>query len=187
MENDTMSKLAALWVLESAQIRLYEIYSKQAGKDGYQQMAAIFTEVAEQKRSHTKTMYRFLDESLMESLISVKTSPIGTTLQNLEDAISFERIESEGLYAALEAQAREADLKPLATKIMLFRRIKLFYAERFNILAENIKNDRVFAREEKVKWICRKCGFIYEGEKALKNCPGCEHPQAYFEILAENY
>jgi len=63
----------------------------------------------------------------------------------------------------------------------------LFYAGRFEVFAENIINDRVFRREKKVKWICRKCGLIYESERALKNCPGCEHPQAYFEILAENY
>jgi rubrerythrin len=71
--------------------------------------------------------------------------------------------------------------------LKLFRQIKDFYAERFEKLASNIENGTVFKKDKKVKWICRKCGLIYESERALKNCPGCEHPQAYFEILAENY
>ncbi|HAH59008.1 MAG: ferritin family protein [Lentimicrobiaceae bacterium] len=186
-EQNVISLLVNVWYLETARIRLYEIYAKQAVKDGYQQVAALFLEVAEQKRSHTKTIYRFLEESSSETTISTKTMSFEQTLKNLEHAVSLEDTESEGVYATLEAQAWDAGLKKISTKIKLFRRIKLFYAKRFNALAENIKNNRVFERDEPVKWICRKCGFIYEGEKALKNCPGCEHPQAYFEILAENY
>lgn len=186
-EHNVMSVLANVWFLETARIRMYEIYAKQAAKDGYQQMAALFLEVAEQKRSHTKTIYRFLEETSLETTVSIKTASFENTLNNLEHAALAEQTESEGIFATLEAQAWETGLKKIATKIKLFRRIKLFYAERFTALSENIKNERVFAREEKVKWVCRKCGFIYEGEQALKNCPGCEHPQAYFEILAENY
>lgn len=185
--NNIMSALVNVWLMETSRIRLYEIYAKQATKDGYQQMAAIFSEVAEQKRSHTKTIYRFLEGSALETTVSINKESFENTLINLETAALIEQSESEGLFATLEAQAWEAGLKAIATRIKLFRRIKLFYAERFTILAENIKNDRVFAREEKVKWICRKCGFIYEGEKALKNCPGCEHPQGWFELLANNY
>ncbi|GAB1403227.1 MAG: ferritin family protein [Lentimicrobiaceae bacterium] len=179
--------LASVWFMETARIRLYEIYAKQAIKDGYQQMAALFIEVAEQKRSHTKTIYRFMEELTTETSVSIKTGAFDNTLKNLEEAALTEQKEAGDIYSTLERMAWEADLKKIAVKIKLFRQIKLFYAGRFTTLAQNIKDGRVFARDEKVKWICRKCGFIYEGEKALKNCPGCEHPQAYFEILAENY
>jgi rubrerythrin len=183
----TESNLVKAWLIESANIRRYEIYAKQAKRDGYEQMSAIFLEVAEQKRSHTKTLYKFLENNNISINVPFKSEGIGETLACLKEAAGLEVNESEGLFEEFERIAWEEGFKGVATKFKLFRRIKLFYSERFAAFANNIEEDKVFKRDEKVKWICRKCGLIYESERALKNCPGCEHPQAYFEILAENY
>ena len=186
-ESLTAINLIQALAIETQTIQKYSWFAKQAKKDGFEQMAAIFLEIAEQKKSHTKTIFRFLESISVEMNSTFAIPPIGTTLDNLRQAASSEHNEAIELYAQFEKTAWDEGFKQIATKLKLFRQIKTFYSQKFNILADNIVNDRVFRREKKVKWICRKCGLIYESERALKNCPGCEHPQAYFEILAENY
>ena len=186
-ESLTAINLIQALAIETQTIQKYSWFAKQAKKDGFEQMAAIFLEIAEQKKSHTKTIFRFLESISVKMNSTFAIPPIGTTLDNLRQAASSEHNEAIELYAQFEKTAWDEGFKQIATKLKLFRQIKTFYSQKFNILADNIVNDRVFRREKKVKWICRKCGLIYESERALKNCPGCEHPQAYFEILAENY
>jgi rubrerythrin len=183
----TAAEVARLYAIETQTIQKYLWYAKIAVKEGYQQMAAIFTETAEQKKSHTKTLYRFLEGTETEVLLSLKTEAFGTTLENLILAQKSESDESAGIFANAEAIAWKEGYKQIATKIKLFWQIKTFYAGRFEKLARNLSDGTTFRRDHKVKWLCRKCGLIYESDRALKNCPGCEHPQAYFEILAENY
>jgi len=186
-ESQTAHNLIQALAIETQTIQKYSWFAKQAKKDGYEQMAAIFLEVAEQKKSHTKTLFRFLEGISVELKSTSSIPPIGNTLENLRHSVASENSEASELFVQFEKTAWDEGYKQIATKLKLFRQIKLFYAARFNAFAENISNDCVFCREKKVKWICRKCGLIYESERALKNCPGCEHPQAYFEILAENY
>lgn len=183
----TEANLAKAYMIESANIRRCEIYAKQAKRDGYEQISAIFLEVAEQKRSHTKTLYKFLGDSNIEISLPFRSKGIGDTMQCLREVAAAEKEEADGLFEEFERIAWEEGFKQAATKLKLFRRIKSFYQERYEKLIFNIEEGIVFKRDKKVKWICRKCGLIYESERALKNCPGCEHPQAYFEILAENY
>jgi rubrerythrin len=186
-ESLTACNLIRTLAIETLTIQKYTWFAKQAKKDGYEQISAIFLEVAEQKKSHTKTLFRFLEGISVELNTAFSIPPIGVTLDNLQLAVASENKEANELYAQFEKTAWDEGFKQIATKFKLFRQIKLFYAERFKAFAGNIINDNVFHRDKKVKWICRKCGLIYESERALKNCPGCEHPQAYFEILAENY
>ena len=186
-QSSTAKNLIQILAIETLAIQKYSWFAKQAKKDGFEQMAAIFVEAAEQKKSHAKTIFRFLEGISVELNSTFSIAPIEATLENLRQAISSEQYEAGKLYAQFEKTAWDEGFKQIATKLKLFRQIKIFYKQRFNILADNIVNDRVFHRTEKVKWICRKCGLIYESERALKNCPGCGHPQAYFEILAENY
>lgn len=183
----TEANLAKAWLIESANIRWYEILAKQIKKEGYEQMAAIFLEVAEQKRSHTKTFMKFLSDSETELNMRFRSVKCDSTLDGLVAAQQNELREATELFAEFEKIAWEEGFKQIATKFKLFIRIKKFYHERFLKLAQNLEEGKVFKKDRKVKWICRKCGLIYESERALKNCPGCEHPQAYFEILSENY
>ena len=183
----TAQHVMRAFAIETQAIQKYLWFAKVATKEGYQQIAAIFTETAEQKKSHTKTLFRFLEGCELEITSTFKAEPIGTTLENLKAAFEAESKEFNYLFAEFEKSAWDEGYKQVATKLKLFRQIKEFYAERFEKLAANIENETVFKKDKKVKWICRKCGLIFESDRALKNCPGCEHPQAYFEILAENY
>jgi len=183
----TAQQVMRAFAIETQAIQKYLWFAKVATKEGYQQIAAIFTETAEQKKSHTKTLFRFLEGCELEVTTTFKAEPIATTLENLKAASEAETQQQNILYAEFEQSAWDEGFKQIATKLKLFRQIKKFYAERFGILADNIENGTVFKKDKKVKWICRKCGLIFESDRALKNCPGCEHPQAYFEILAENY
>ncbi len=183
----TAQQVMRAFAIETQAIQKYLWFAKVATKEGYQQIAAIFSETAEQKKSHTKTLFRFLEGCEMEITATFKAEPIGTTAENLKAAIEAENNQHTILFAEYEQSAWDEGFKQVATKFKLFRQIKKFYAERFEKLAANIENDTVFKKDKKVKWICRKCGLIFESDRALKNCPGCEHPQAYFEILAENY
>ncbi len=183
----TARKVMQAFAIETQAIQKYLWFAKVAAKEGYQQIAAIFTETAEQKKSHSKTLFRFLENCELEITSSFKAESIGTTPENLKAAFEAETDQYSTLFAGFEQVAWDEGFKQIATKLKLFRQIKKFYAGRFENLAANVQNGTVFKKDKKVKWICRKCGLIYESERALKNCPGCEHPQAYFEILAENY
>jgi rubrerythrin len=185
--SQTEKNLMMAFALETQAIQKYNWFAKVANKEGYQQMEAIFLETAEQKKSHCKTLFRFLSGCEVQINTSFVAEPIGTTLENLLASIKAESTQEEKLYTEFESTAWEEGFKQAATKLKLFRQIKKFYSARFEKLANNIRNGEVFRKKKKVKWICRKCGLIYESERALKNCPGCEHPQAYFEVLAENY
>jgi rubrerythrin len=187
IKSNTAQHVMRAFALETQAIQKYLWYAKVATKEGYQQMAAIFTETAEQKKSHCKTLFRFLEGCETEVTSIIKAEAIGTTLENLKAAAEAEKAQHQTVFAESEQSAWSEGFKQVATKLKLFRQIKEFYAQRFDKLALNIENETVFKKDKKVKWICRKCGLIYESERALKNCPGCEHPQAYFEILAENY
>ena len=186
-ETQTEKNLMMAFALESQAIQKYLWFAKVANKEGYLQIEEIFAETAEQKKSHCKTLFRFLTGCRTEVTMNFFAEPIESTLQNLLASIEAENEQADLLFAGFEATAWDEGFKKAATKLKLYRQIKKFYAERFTRLAENIKGNKVFKRDKKVKWICRKCGLIYESERALKNCPGCEHPQAYFEILKENY
>ena len=183
----TEKGLMMAFILESQATQKYQWYAKVAIKEGYQQIGAIFLETAEQKKSHCKTLFRLLEGCEVEVTATLIAEPIGNTLDCLKDALTAENEQETKYYSAFENKAWEEGFKKAATKLKLFRQIKNFYASRFAKLVANIENVEVFIRKKKVKWICRKCGLIYESERALKNCPGCEHPQAYFEILSENY
>ncbi|NVO18142.1 MAG: rubrerythrin family protein [Bacteroidetes bacterium] len=183
----TEKNLVIALAVESRAIQKYGWFAKVAAKEGYQQMAAIFLETAEQKKSHCKTLFRFIEGAEVQVTTDYIAESIATNLENLIASLNAETEQAEMLYSNFEKTAWDEGFKKVATKLKLFRQIKLFYASRFGKLASNIENGEVFRKKKKVKWICRKCGLIYESTRALKNCPGCEHPQAYFEVLAENY
>jgi rubrerythrin len=186
-KSTTAQNLARAWYIETANIRRCEIFAKQAKKEGFEQISAILLEVAEQKRSHTKTIFRFLEDCDVDIALSFSSEVNTSIFDCLKSICENELEESESTFEEFERVAWEEGYKQIATKFKLFRRIKLFYHQRYSKLISNIEEGKVFERNEKVKWICRKCGLIHESEHALKNCPGCEHPQAYFEILSENY
>ena len=172
---------------ESMAINRYTYYAKVAKKEGYEQLCAIFLETAEHEKSHAKTFYRYLEGMPIRLNSDFPETTLGTTIENLKASISGEQHEWSSLYPQFEETAWNEGFKRIATKFKLIAQIEKFHEQRFKKFLENIDAGMVFKREKKVKWMCRKCGFIHESEQALRNCPACDHPQAYFEIVADNY
>ncbi|MHC1708177.1 MAG: rubrerythrin family protein [Bacteroidales bacterium] len=184
--SESATLITTVYQFKNQVILQYEFFAKQAKKDGFEQISALFLETAEQMRSHSKTLFRILEGTNEDSQSALSVPPISNTLENLRIAVATENRFIELLNQA-ENMSWAEGFKKASTKLKLFRQISEFYSSRFTKLASNIENGTVFKKDHKVKWICRKCGLIYENDRALHNCPGCEHPQSYFEVLAENW
>jgi len=172
---------------ESQAKNRYTFFSKQAKKEGYEQISALFMETALNEESHAKIFFRFLEGGPVEITATYPAGIIGTTAGNLKAAADGEHEECTELYPEFAKVAASEGFPKVATAYKLIGRVEEHHEKRYRKLLNNMEKNRVFEREEKVYWICRKCGYIHFGAKALQNCPACQHPQAYFEILGENY
>lgn len=172
---------------ESQAARRYRIYAKQARVDGYEQIAAFFEETANQEDTHSKTFFKLLEGGMVEITASFPAGVIGSTDENLQAAASGESEESSSLYPQFAAIAEEEGFKKIASKFKLIATIEAEHEKRYLKLLQNLKEGKVFEKDEEVIWVCRHCGYHYKGKKGLKVCPVCEHPLAFFEVKAENY
>ena len=172
---------------ESQAARRYEMYAKVAKQEGYEQIAGFFMETADHERHHAKMFYSYLDGGMVAITASYPEGTVSTTEENLLHAAEGENEEWSMLYPEFARIAEEEGFKRIATTFKLIAAAEKNHEERYLKLLSRVKDGTVFQRPEKTKWYCRKCGYIYEGEKALKNCPTCQHPQAYFEEWGENY
>jgi rubrerythrin len=185
--SQTEKNLLKAFAGESQARNRYDFFAKVASKEGYEQIAAIFTETAGNEESHAKQFFRFLEGGAVEITAFYPSGTIGTTVENLAAAAHGENEEHTSLYPEFERIAREEGFKDVANTFRLIARIEKEHEMRFRILLENIQSGRVFERDEKVRWKCRKCGYVHEGTKALENCPACNHPKSYFELKETNY
>jgi rubrerythrin len=183
----TEKNLLKAFAGESQARNRYHFFAKQAKKEGYEQIAALFEETALQEECHGKIFFRYLEGGPVEITATYPGGIIASTAENLEAAAMGENEEWTELYPAFSRIAEEEGFKKIATSFKLIAAIEKQHEERFKKLHFNILNGNVFKRDTKVMWVCRKCGFIHYGEKALLMCPVCEHPKAYFEIVAENF
>ncbi len=184
----TEKNLLKAFAGESQAKNRYQFFAKQAKKDGYEQIAAFFEETALQEECHAKIFFRFLEGGVVEITASYPAGMIATTAENLKTAADGENEEWTELYPEFSKVAEEEGFKKVAMAFKLIATIEKEHEERYRKLLANINDEEVFQKKgKKVKWVCRKCGHIHEGEKALQNCPVCGHPQAYYEIKAENF
>lgn len=183
----TEKNLLKAFAGESQAKNRYHFFAKQAKKEGYEQISALFEETALQEECHAKIFFRFLEGGPVEITATFPGGIISNTADNLEAAAMGENEEWTDLYPEFSKTAEEEGFKKVSTMFKLIAAIEKQHEERFRKLHYNIKNSRVFKKEAKVMWVCRKCGYVHYGEKALIMCPVCEHPQAYFEIVADNY
>ncbi len=183
----TEQNLLKAFAGESQARNRYTFFAKQARKDGFEQIAAFFEETAAQEQQHAKTFFKFLEGGMVEITASYPAGVIGTTTDNLLEAANGEHEEWDVLYPEFARIAEEEGFKKVATAFKLVATVEKTHEERYRKLLQNIENDEVFKRSEKVVWVCRKCGYVFYGEKALANCPCCGHPQAYFEVKANNF
>jgi len=165
----------------------YDYFAKQAKKEGLEQIAAIFTETADNEAQHAKRFFKFLEGGAVEITASYPAGKIGHTLENLKASAEGENEEWTDLYPEFADIAEAEGFKEIATAWRMIARVEKAHEERFTKLYNNLNEGRVFEREGKVYWKCRNCGYIHEGEKAPKTCPACLHPQSYFEIKESNY
>jgi rubrerythrin len=172
---------------ESQARNRYTYFAKQAKKEGYEQICAIFEETADQEKEHAKRLFKFLEGGEVEIVAAFPAGVIGTTEENLKEAANGENYETTEMYPGF---AKAAEAEGLTEVAAVFRKIAVAEArhrDRYIALRNNIQTGKVFKRDQKVRWVCRNCGFVHEGTEALKVCPACAHPQAHFEIEAVNY
>jgi rubrerythrin len=183
----TEKNLLKAFAGESQAKNRYEFAAKVAKEDGYEQIAAIFSETALQEQSHAKQFFRFLEGGMLEITASYPAGKTGRTKENLEAAAEGEHEEWSYLYPEFAKIAEEEGFPAIATKFKTISVAEKGHEQRYRKLLGNLIGNKVFEKEDKVFWYCRKCGYIHFGTKALKNCPACGHPEAYFEILSDNY
>ena len=159
----------------------YTFYAKEAKKEGYEQIAAIFRETADQEMTHAKRMFKYLEGGMVEITASYPAGVIATTAENLKAAAEGENEEWTDLYPHFAEVAEAEGFKEIATMYRMIAKAEAEHEERYLKLLARVENGTVFAREEAIEWQCRHCGYVFTGKKPPKNCPTCLHPQAYFE------
>ncbi|WP_353092593.1 rubrerythrin [Tissierella praeacuta] len=189
----TAENLMKAFAGESQARNRYTYYASAADKEGFKQIRNIFIETADNEKEHAKRFYKFLLAGLKDELpanISIESSfPVaqGNTLDNLKSAASGENEEWADLYPAFADVAEKEGFEEIAAAFRAIAKAEKAHEIRFNKLAENIANDKVFKKEEKVLWKCGNCGYVHEGPNAPEVCPACIHPQAHFELFVETY
>lgn len=165
----------------------YTYFASAAKKEGYEQIAALFTETAEQEKEHAKRMFKFLEGGMVEITASYSAGVIGTTAENLKAAAAGENEEWTTDYPHFADVAQEEGFPAIAAMYRNIAIAEKAHEERYLALLNNLENDTVFKKEEETTWQCRNCGFVHTGKEAPKTCPACLHPQSYFEVKKNNY
>ncbi len=172
---------------ESQARNRYTYFASQAKKEGYVQIADIFTETANQEKEHAKRLFKLLSGGEVTISGDFPAGTIATTVENLKASAAGENYEHTDMYPGFAKTAEEEGFGDIAA---IFRAIAVAekqHEKRYRDLAANIDAGRVFKREAPVVWRCRNCGYLYEGQTAPEKCPACDHPQAHFELLGENW
>jgi len=183
----TEQNLLKAFAGESQARMRYDYFSKQAKKEGLEQIAAIFEETSLNEKEHAKRFFKFLEGGPVEITAAYPAGIIGTTLENLKAAAEGENEEWTELYPMFADIAEEEGFKDVAVAFRMIARVEKAHEERYRKLYSNLEEGKVFEREGVIVWKCRNCGYLHEGKKAPKTCPACLHPQAYFEIQETNY
>ena len=183
----TEKNLLASFAGESQARNRYTYFASVAKKAGYEQIAAIFLETADNEKEHAKRFFKLLEGGDVEITATYPAGIIGTTEQNLLGAATGENLEWTKLYADAAKIAREEGFPHVADQFKKIAEVEEEHEKRYRKLLANLKSDSVFKRPQAVKWHCRNCGYVHESNEPPAKCPACDHPRAYYEILAENY
>ena len=172
----TEQNLMTAFAGESQATNKYTYWASKAKKEGFEQIAAIFTETDGNEREHAKLWFKLLEGGAIKS-----------TEENLKAAAEGENYEWTDMYATMAKEAKEEGFDHIAFLFEGVAAIEKRHEERYKALLANVKEENVFKKEAPQMWICRNCGHVHYGEEAPEVCPVCAHPRAYFEILKENY
>ncbi|MBN1296453.1 rubrerythrin family protein [bacterium] len=172
---------------ESQARNRYDMFAKQAKKEGFEQIAAIFEETALHEQQHAKRMFEFLEGGMVEITAMYPAGKVGTTLENLTSAAAGENEEWSELYPAFARIAREEGFEAVAKLYEHVCISERHHEQRYLKLAGMVEAGMIFRRSQDVVWTCRKCGYTHSGKEPLKACPACAHPMAYFERIREEW
>lgn len=183
----TETNLMAAFAGESQARNRYTYFASKARDEGFMQMSLVFEETANQEKEHAKRLFKFMEGGTATITGTFPAGIIGTTRQNLEEAAGGENYEWKEMYPGFAKVAREEGFDAIATVFESIAVAEKQHARRYEAFAANIDAGTVFKKDKPVVWRCLNCGYLYEGESAPKACPACAHPQAYFEVLGENW
>lgn len=186
-ETETEKNLLKSFAGESQARNRYAYFASQARKEGYVQIADIFEETASQEKEHAKRFFKFLEGGDLEVTAAFPAGVIGDTLSNLKASADGERHEHQGLYPEFAATARTEGFDQIADVWDAVCVAEKQHEKRYRDLASNMERNTVFQKPQSVVWRCRNCGYLHEGTQAPDMCPACDHPQAHFELLGENW
>lgn len=183
----TEKNLLTSFAGESQARMRYTYFASTAKKEGYEQIAAIFNETAEQEKEHAKRFFKFLEGGMVEITASYPAGILSTTVENLKAAAAGENEEWSELYPEFAKVADEEGFPQIAEAFRRIATVEAGHEARYLKLYERMINGTVFEDEEEIEWQCRNCGHIHKGKKAPEVCPACQHPKAYFERKKNNY
>ncbi len=191
----TIQNLVKAFIGESQARNRYTFYAKIAKKEGFEQISEIFLLTADNEREHAKWLFRLINElkkKSSETLDKIKVEAVtpttlGDTVQNLKAAIAGENYEHTQMYPDFAEVAEEEGFPEIARRLRAIAVAEKHHEERYQKLLKEVEGNTVFKKERKVYWVCRKCGYIHEGEEPPDECPSCSHPKNYFELKCEEY
>lgn len=183
----TEQNLLKAFAGESQARNRYTYFASVAKKEGYEQIAAIFEETANQEKEHAKRFFKFLEGGMVEITATFPAGIIGKTAENLAAAAAGENEEWSDLYPEFAQIAREEGFEKIADAFEKIATVEYQHEKRYRELLANVENGTVFKKDQKTFWQCRNCGYVHEGETAPVVCPACVHPQAHFEVKKQNW
>ena len=183
----TEKNLLTAFAGESQARNRYIFYASKAKKDGYVQIQSILEETASQEKEHAERLFKFLTGGEVKIEASFPAGVIGTTAENLKAAAGGEHHEWEEMYPTFAKEAREEGFTEIANVFQAISVAEKQHEKRYLDLLANIEAGTVFNKNKSVVWRCRNCGYLHSGPEAPEVCPACAHPQAYFELLGENW
>jgi len=184
---ETEKNLLKAFAGESQARNRYTYFASVAKKDGFEQISAIFIETAENEREHAKVFFKYLEGGPVEITATYPAGKIGTTAENLLAAADGEKEEWSELYPTFADVAESEGFADVAESFREIAEVEAHHESRYRALLENVNGHKVFKKDGVVFWKCRNCGYIHEGAEAPDLCPACKHPQAFFELLADNF
>lgn len=184
---ETEKNIMAAFAGESQARNRYTYFASQAKKEGFEQIAAAFEETANQEKEHAKRLFKFFEGGDVEITGAFPAGLVGTTLENLTASAGGENHEWTSMYPGFAAIARTEGLPGIAVVFESIAIAEKQHEARYLAFAKNIETDTVFKRDVETTWRCRNCGYLHTSKAAPNACPACNHPQAHFEILGENW
>jgi len=183
----TEKNLMSAFAGESQARNRYTFFASVAKKEGYEQIAGIFLETADNEKEHAKRFFKLLGKVGDVEITGSFPTGIGTTIENLESAAKGEHEEWYDLYERFSKEAAEEGFAEISVVFKKVSEVEQHHEMRYRKLLENIENNTVFKKPEVVQWKCRNCGYVFTGKDAPEKCPACAHPKSYFELLADNF